>query len=144
MCGPGHVDVEQPGPLVVGEGLHGAEELHPDVREHEVGDAEARLDGCGRGLHAGGLGNVGHQAERVDAVRFPDARRLGGGALAVEVEQRDVHAERRARLTEGQTESRRPAGDDGNGHQRSSGTTKSACRRVSFDDVIRQAPARFS
>ena len=79
-----------------------------------------------------------------DAVGLGDARRLGDGPLAVEVEQGDVHAERGAALAEGEPEARRPAGHDGDGHQLSSGITKSACSRVSFDDLIRHPSAPFS
>ena len=82
---------------------------------------------------------------RLDAVGAGQRRvAFGGGAVAVEVEQGDVHAERGAPLDERETEARRPAGHDGDRHQLSSGITKSMCSRVSVEDLIRHPPSAFS
>ena len=73
-----------------------------------------------------------------------DSGRLGRGPLSVEVEHGHVHAEGGAPLDQGEAKARGPAGHDGDGHQLSSGITKSACSRVSFEDLMRHPSAPFS
>ncbi len=140
----GDVDVEHPPPLVLGERLDRPEELHPDVGHHEVGHTEPIVDGGGRRVDAGGIPDVDAHRDRVHAVRLGEARGLGRGAVAVEVEQCDVHPERGASLGQGEAEPRCGPRDHGGGHQLSSGTTKSVWSRVSLEDLMRQPSAPFS
>jgi len=77
-------------------------------------------------------------------VGVSDSGRLDGGPLSVEVEQRHIHAKGRASFTQGEAKARGSAGHDRDGHQLSSGVTKSACSRVSFEDLIRHPSVPFS
>jgi hypothetical protein len=131
-------------PLLVGEGLDGPEELHADVRHDEVGHAEPLADRSGRPLDAGGVGDVDRQAEPSNAVGVSDPGGFGGGPLSIEIEECHLHAKGRTPLRQGKAEARRSTSDHGNGHQPSSGITKSACSRVSFEEAIRHPSAPFS
>ena len=99
---------------------------------------------CGGGLDARCVAHVDAQTHRLHPVQLADPRGFDRRPLSVEVEEVKVEPERAQRSDSASPRPDAAASDHGDRHHASSGTAKSVCKRVSFDDLIRHSPCAFT